>query len=76
MEKKEILEGIEKLGIYDFISNEGYKLDKEQLIIILKEVDFELYNFCKKYDRDYILDNNLTYKNRTKSILTELEDRL
>lgn len=67
MEKKEILKGIENKGIYDFISNEGHKLKKEQLISILKEVDFELYNFC---------DNYLTYKNRVKNVLKELDNTL
>ena len=74
MEKKDILKGIRKKGIYDFISNEGYNLTKEQLITIIKEIDFELYNFCEKYDGYF--KNNITYKNRVNNILKELDEML
>ena len=68
MEKKDIIKGIESKGIYDFISNEGYNLTKNQLIRIIKELDFELYNACET--------NLVLYKKRVKNVLKELDDML
>lgn len=76
MEKEQIFEGIKEKGIYDFISQEGYKLSKDEIITILKEVDFKLYNLSNSMD---LTDNNergITYKRQVENIIEELEERL
>lgn len=67
MEIKEIIEGIKKEGIFDFIVNNYGKLTKEDLRDIAKELDYTLQDKFTKIEYDMIITG--TCKN-----LRELED--
>lgn len=67
MEIKEIIEGIKKEGIFDFIVNNYEKLTKEDLRDIAKELDYTLQDKFTKIEYDMIVTG--TCKN-----LKELED--
>lgn len=67
MEIKEIIEGIKKEGIFDFIVNNYGKLTKEDLRDIAKELDYTLQDKFTKIEYDMIIRE--TCKN-----LKELED--
>ena len=67
MEIKEIIEGIKKEGIFDFIVNNYEKLTKEDLRDIAKELDYTLQDKFTKIEYDMIITE--TCKN-----LKELED--
>lgn len=67
MEIKEIIEGIEKEGIFDFIVNNYWKLSKEDLRDIAKELDFTLQDNFTKIEYDNII-------RKTCINLKELED--
>ncbi len=67
MEIKEIIEGIKKEGIFDFIVNNYWKLSKEDLRDVAKELDYAIYSMYPKNEYDKIV--NEFCKN-----LEELED--
>lgn len=67
MEIKEIIEGIKKEGIFDFVVNNYGKLTKEDLRDIAKELDYTLQDKFTKIEYDMIVTG--TCKN-----LKELED--
>ena len=67
MEIKEIIEGIKKEGIFDFVVNNYGKLTKEDLRDIAKELDYTLQDKFTKIEYDMIITG--TCKN-----LRELED--
>mgnify|MGYP001623172545 CR=1 FL=1 len=67
MEIKEIIEGIKKEGIFDFIVNNYGKLTKEDLRDIAKELDYTLQDKFTKNEYDMIITE--TCKN-----LKELEN--
>lgn len=63
--KERIIEELRKGNLYDFIANEGWKLDKETLIDIIKELDFAMFSY---------LGENLI-KNIENLVADELEER-
>lgn len=67
MEIKEIIEGVKKEGIFDFIVNNYWKLSKEDLRDVAKELDYAIYSMYPKNEYDKIV--NEFCKN-----LEELED--
>ena len=67
MEIKEIIEGVKKEGIFDFIVNNYWKLSKEDLRDVVKELDYAIYSMYPKNEYDKIV--NEFCKN-----LEELED--
>lgn len=67
MEIKEIIEGVKKEGIFDFIVNNYWKLSKENLRDVAKELDYAIYSMYPKNEYDKIV--NEFCKN-----LEELED--
>lgn len=67
MEIKEIIEGVKKEGIFDFIVNNYWKLSKEDLGDVAKELDYAIYSMYPKNEYDKIV--NEFCKN-----LEELED--
>lgn len=67
MEIKEIIEGIRKEGIFDFVVNNYGKLTKEDLRDIAKELDYTLQDKFTKIEYDTIITE--TCKN-----LKELEN--
>lgn len=67
MEIKEIIEDIKKEGIFDFIVNNYWKLSKEDLRDVAKELDYAIYSMYPKNEYDKIV--NEFCKN-----LEELED--
>lgn len=67
MEIKEIIEGIKKEGIFDFIVNNYWKLSKEDLRDVAKELDYAIYSMYPQNEYDKIV--NEFCKN-----LEELED--
>lgn len=67
MEIKEIIEGIKKEGIFDFIVNNYWKLSKEDLRDVAKELGYAIYSMYPKNEYDKIV--NEFCKN-----LEELED--
>lgn len=44
MELKDIIKGIEKEGIFDFVANNYWKLSKEDLRDIAKELSYAVYD--------------------------------
>lgn len=67
MEIKEIIEGVKKEGIFDFIVNNYWKLSKEDLRDVAKELDYAIYSMYPQNEYDKIV--NEFCKN-----LEELED--
>lgn len=67
MEIKEIIEGVKKEGIFDFIVNNYWKLSKEDLRDVAKELDYAICSMYPKNEYDKIV--NEFCKN-----LEELED--
>ena len=67
MEIKKIIEGVKKEGIFDFIANNYWKLSKEDLRDVAKELDYDIYSMYPKNEYDKIV--NEFCKN-----LKELED--
>lgn len=67
MEIKEIIEGVKKEGIFEFIVNNYWKLSKEDLRDVAKELDYAIYSMYSKNEYDKIV--NEFCKN-----LEELED--
>lgn len=57
MESKyeELIEACRKGHLYNFISNEAYRFDKEELIVILKNLDYAVYkrlgDQCKEVEQ-------------------------
>ena len=37
------LKEIKKVGLYDYVSNNSHKLDKNDIIILLQELDFKIF---------------------------------
>ena len=70
-----------KMGYYDFIGNRGHELSKDELIRIIKEMDYAMYTSLGVSDyndiiddsvealKEYYIDDNITYDD----IETELE---
>ena len=56
MEIKEIIEGIKKEGIFDFIVNNYWKLSKEDLRDVAKELDYAIYSMYPKNEYDKIVN--------------------
>ena len=46
MDLKDIIKGIEENGVFEFIVNNYYKLSKEDLRDIAKELDYAIYCYC------------------------------
>lgn len=67
MEIKEIIEGVKKEGIFDFIVNNYWKLSKEDLRDVAKELDYAICSMYPQNEYDKIV--NEFCKN-----LEELED--
>lgn len=56
---KELLKEIKNDNLYDYISNKGYTLTKEELITIIKELSYSIYelndrNITKKVNNTMI----------------------
>lgn len=54
LERKEILEKIKTDGLYETIADYYYLISKEDLVTILKELDFAIYQYSYKkniYDK-------------------------
>lgn len=54
LERKEILEKIKADGLYETIADYYYLISKEDLVTILKELDFAIYQYSYKkniYDK-------------------------
>lgn len=47
--KQEFKQALQEGRAYDFIANEGYRFSKEELIEIIKNYDYTLYNFAKGF---------------------------
>lgn len=41
---------IKEVGLYDYVSNYGYTLDKDELILMLKEFNYAVYTEDKKLE--------------------------
>lgn len=46
--RKELRQALQEGRAYDFIANEGYRFTKEELIEIIKNYDFTLYQLAKQ----------------------------
>ena len=44
--KKQLKEALQNGNLYDFISNEGYRFSKDDLICIIKNLDYAVYTEC------------------------------
>lgn len=44
MDKQDIIKGIREKGLFDFISNNGHLLSKDELIFLVKEFNFAAYD--------------------------------
>ncbi len=66
MDKMEILEGIKNKGLFNFISQKGYRLSNEQLKDIIKELDYAVNEEVTKKEYSTIIDD----------MVKELEERL
>lgn len=49
-----LLKAIEEDKLYDYITNEGYKWEKDKLIEIIIELDYAIYRCCLKEEREDI----------------------
>jgi len=62
MQKQEIIKGIREKGLFDFVSNSGYLLDNEELIFLVKEFNFAVYDLsttvCSKAEEILIEEIN------------------
>ncbi len=47
--RKELRQALQEGRAYDFIANEGYQFSKDELIEIIKNYDFTLYQFAKGF---------------------------
>ena len=50
LNRKEILEKIKTDGLYETITNYYYLISKNDLVTILKELDFAIYQYSYKRD--------------------------
>lgn len=66
MDKIQTMEEIKKIGLYDFISNNGYMLSKDVLIDLIKEYDAAVYSATNKEE----------YKKITTEFLNNIEENL
>ena len=57
MEHREIIEGLQNEGVYEFIINNYWKMSKYQLKDILKELDYAVNNNVKAGIYDLIKDD-------------------
>ena len=57
MEHREIIEGLQNEGVYEFIINNYWKMSKDQLKDILKELDYAVNSNVKAGIYDLIKDN-------------------
>lgn len=48
--RKELKQALQEGRAYDFIANEGYQFSKDELIEIIKNYDFTLYQLAKQTD--------------------------
>lgn len=48
--RKELRQALQEGRAYDFIANEGYQFSKDELIEIIKNYDFTLYQLAKQTD--------------------------
>ena len=64
MEYKEILEGLRDDGVFGFVSNNYWKLSKDVLVNIIKELDYAAYDNLTKKE----------YTEITEAMLEELTD--
>lgn len=53
---KELIKALKQNNniLYDFISSSGYKLEKNELLLLLKELDYIVYVECKEKYNDII----------------------
>lgn len=63
--KKEILKAVEENRLYDFVANEYYRMDKSDLVDLVKELTFAIHVFGRThtYADVYIIEElveNLT----------------
>lgn len=50
LDRKEILEKIKTDGLYETVANYYYLISKNDLVDILKELDFAIYQYSHKKD--------------------------
>lgn len=47
--QKEIIKAVEEDNLYDFVSNEYYRMNKNDLVDLLKELTYAIYRGTRKY---------------------------
>ena len=51
MEQREILEAIEVNELYELVSTRGHEMDKQDLLNIIKELEYALYNNMSRTEK-------------------------
>lgn len=65
--KKELLQALKECRLYDYIANNYWRLSKEELAFIGKELAFAIYQVLKD-------DEKLVFNEMIDNVETELDD--